>query len=257
MEKIPTKDKKKSEAEHFDKMVSGASNGFHFYDTDFVSQLTKDIVSFAIEKIGHVEGRRILLYGTGVNLGPALDFAKAGATVVMIDISPKSVDFLTKKIAGKGLDGQISAHVMDCENLDFVDGCFDFVFGRAILHHLDVKKSLMEVKRVLKAGGRSVFIEPLGMNPFINLFRYLTPSRRTPDEKPFARSEFEMFKRLGFTSFEHFEFSLVTNVGIFFETVLKWKLFNYQSLKKVDDHLLNKVRFFRRFCWNTVLVFER
>jgi ubiquinone/menaquinone biosynthesis C-methylase UbiE len=257
MEKIPIKDKKKSEAEHFDKMVSGASKEILFYDTDFVSQLTKDVVDFAIMKVGHVEDKRILLFGTGVNIGPALDFANAGANVVMIDISPKSVDFLIKKIKERGLEQKISAKVMDCESLEFEDESFDFVFGRAILHHLDIEKSLKEVKRVLKKGGRSVFIEPLGMNPFINLFRHLTPSRRTPDEKPFSKAEFELFEKMEFSKFEHYEFAFVTNVGIFFEAVLKWRVFKYNSLKRVDDFLLDRISFFRRFCWNTVLVFER
>ncbi|SDM84835.1 Methyltransferase domain-containing protein [Geoalkalibacter ferrihydriticus] len=249
--------KKKSEAEHFDKMVSGGSKEVVFYDTDFVSKLAKDIVRFAIDKVGNVDGKKVLLYGSGVNLGPAIDFVNAGATVVMIDISPKSVETLNKIIQSRNLGEKISAIVMDCENLEFEDGSFDFVFGRAILHHLDVEKSLKEIQRILKKGGRSVFIEPLGMNPLINLFRYLTPSRRTPDEKPFNRKEFDLFQRMNFEKIEHFEFSLVTNVGIFCEAVLKWKLFKYETLKRIDDVLLSKVRFFRRFCWNTVLVFER
>src|SRR3546814_19701179 len=47
--------------------------------------------------------------------------------------------------------------------------------------------------RVLRPGGRAVFIEPLGLNPAIELYRRFTPSARTPDEHPLLRRDFRRF----------------------------------------------------------------
>ncbi|SVD70763.1 uncharacterized protein METZ01_LOCUS423617, partial [marine metagenome] len=43
--------------------------------------------------------------------------------------------------------------LMDAHNLEFEDESFDFVYGCAILHHLDFICALDEVCRVLKPGG--------------------------------------------------------------------------------------------------------
>ena len=36
-----------------------------------------------------------------------------------------------------------------------------------------------------------LFFEPLGTNPFINFYRYLTPSSRSKDEHPLLKEDFE------------------------------------------------------------------
>ena len=56
-------------------------------------------------------------------------------------------------------------HLMDAHNLEFEDESFDFVYGCAILHHLDYNRALDEICRVLKPGGKILFAEPLGINP--------------------------------------------------------------------------------------------
>ena len=46
----------------------------------------------------------------------------------------------------------------DAEGIPYGDDTFDLVVGHAVLHHIpDVEKSLREVVRVLKPGGRFVF----------------------------------------------------------------------------------------------------
>ena len=80
-------------------------------------------------------------------------------------------------------------YLMDAHSLEFEDESFDFVFGCAILHHLDYKRALDEVCRVLKPGGRILFAEPLGINPVGKLVRLMTPFARTDDEKPLMFQE--------------------------------------------------------------------
>ncbi|MDC1122577.1 methyltransferase domain-containing protein [Nitrospinaceae bacterium] len=74
--------------------------------------------------------------------------------------------------------------LMDAHDLQFEDGTFDFVYGDAILHHLNMVSALDEIFRVLKPNGKILFVEPLDVNPMGKLIRSLTKKARTSDEQP-------------------------------------------------------------------------
>ena len=84
---------------------------------------------------------------------------------------------------------------MDAHQLEFADGSLDMVFGVAILHHLEFDRALREIHRVLREGGKIMFVEPLRHNPVARLVRLLTPHARTPDELPLGRSELRLIAK--------------------------------------------------------------
>jgi SAM-dependent methyltransferase len=86
-------------------------------------------------------------------------------------------------------------HLMDAHNLEFEDDYFDFVYGGAILHHLDLPIAYTEIARVLKPNGLMIFAEPLDTNPVAKLVRWLTPKARTPDERAFRHVDIELTRR--------------------------------------------------------------
>ena len=52
-----------------------------------------------------------------------------------------------------------------------------------------------------------IFIEPLGTNPLINLYRKLTPRSRTVDEHPLIPKDFDFIKStLGTTTVKYYGF---------------------------------------------------
>jgi len=59
----------------------------------------------------------------------------------------------------------------DCHQLPFPDDVFGFVFGDAVLAHLDRERTFAEVRRVLAGGGRLLLIEPLDRHPLLRLYR--------------------------------------------------------------------------------------
>jgi SAM-dependent methyltransferase len=97
----------------------------------------------------------------------------------------------------------------DAHAMPFPNDSFDVVVGRGILHHLDLDLALKEIRRVLRPGGKAIFVEPLADNPGAKLLRAITPKARTRDEKPLTRSDIEHADAL-FGGSSHFFLNLVS-----------------------------------------------
>lgn len=110
-----------------------------------------------------------------------------------INISERELDM--GRATAQTLNVPVDFQLMDAHDLQFDDATFDFVFGVAILHHLNFEKAIQEISRVTKPGGDILFIEPLLLNPVARVVRALTPKARTPDEKPLAREELRLLDR--------------------------------------------------------------
>lgn len=132
------------------------------------------------------------------------------------DTKPKSLTCINisevELESGKALANKqsfpVHHHLMDANALTFEDNSFDVVFGGAILHHLDIEKSISHIHRVLKPGGTVVFLEPLNMNPLYRLYRKMNPQERTPDEHALVAKDFKIIRKK-FT-FDHYFFDFFT-----------------------------------------------
>lgn len=127
-------------------------------------------------------GRTLLEYGCGAE-SLAFDLAAGAREVLAIDISDVAIAQAQRTSASRGLKN-VSFIVNNAEAMEFPDGHVDVVAGAGIVHHLDIPKSMREVKRVLRRGGIAIFAEPMGHNPIVNWYRNRTPELRTPDEHP-------------------------------------------------------------------------
>jgi len=137
----------------------------------------------------NVSGARVLDLGCGKG-EYSLSLLSRGAHVTGVDISDKYVNCAREAAQSACLDhSRFVFKVMDAHALEFQDGSFDLVVGSGILHHLDMFRALDELCRVLKPGGRTLFLEPLAGNPLLKLFRLMTPRARTRDERPLTRGD--------------------------------------------------------------------
>ena len=193
-------DTQKAEQEFFD----------HTYDTNarksvgqVYSLIRNRNVAYEGQIYSNVEGQRVLEYGCGIG-SHSMAIARRGGLVTGIDISEVGIKMATEAAETAGVKGA-DYLVMDAMNMDFSDNTFDMVIGEGILHHLDLDKSYSEISRVLKPGGQAIFMEPLGHNPAIALFRAATPKLRTDDEHPLLRSDLKLAKKyFGETKFQYF-----------------------------------------------------
>ena len=106
--------------------------------------------------VGKVAGLRVLDLGCGDGW-----FSKQlmgqGAVVCGIDVS---FELLKKAMEKSSLRNAETAKFikMPAERLAFLDESFDLVIGSAILHHTNLASCINEIYRVLKPGGRAIFV---------------------------------------------------------------------------------------------------
>jgi len=112
--------------------------------------------------------------------GSAIKAAKAGAKLVVgIDISPVAVAHAKRRAETEGVEGNTFFVQADAENTMLPDDSIDAVVCSGVLHHLDVNNVFPELCRILAPGGKILAAEALKYNPFIQLYRKLTPRMRT------------------------------------------------------------------------------
>ncbi len=93
---------------------------------------------------------------------PAFSFARAlshrGGHVTASDIVPDMCDGLAARAVEEGITN-ISVIPADMENLPFSDGAFDVVSCRfGVMFCADPDRALREANRVLRSGGRAVYM---------------------------------------------------------------------------------------------------
>jgi SAM-dependent methyltransferase len=207
-----------------------------------------------LASIGDLKGKTILDFGCGEGWS-TLQYAKRGAKVYSFDISPESVRNLTSLAERSGVAARIHPAVMAGESLGFPDGAFDLVLGVAILHHTDPFAAGAEISRVLKPGGRALFIEPLAHNWFLKIFRRLTPDRRTPTEEPMTTQQIGDFgKYFRSVEFRGYHFLSIFPQGLLWATgsqkLFRWSL---RATEAMDGLLLKAFRPLKRYCWSAVI----
>ena len=146
------------------------------------------IIRHNLNTFKKIKDKRILEIGCSYGRD-ALLYTKYAAFYCGIDLSDEAI----KKAINLKLENSEFLCV-DGHDIPKEDESFDFVVVNGLLHHLDLERSFQEINRVLKSGGYLIFREPLGTNPFFQLYRYLTPLARTPDERPFTLSDIKLMK---------------------------------------------------------------
>lgn len=141
----------------------------------------------------NIRSKDVIECGCGVSTF-APEFAPLANSLLGIDISEEAVRQSRDKALAAGLTN-CTFKVMNAEELQVPDSCMHLIFGSGIIHHLNLDAFYKEAERVLDSKGKIIFMEPLGYNPFINAYRWLTPKMRTPDEHPLVRSDLKQMKR--------------------------------------------------------------
>jgi len=131
-------------------------------------------------------GMRVLELGCGTGYFTR-ELARSEAKIVAVDLSPELLEIAKAHSSTPNVHYEIqNACALRC-----ADAVFDSVVGSSVLHHLDIKKALPEIYRVLKQHGSIYFTEPNMLNPQIAIQKNVPWVKRklgdSPDEKAFFR----------------------------------------------------------------------
>jgi ubiquinone/menaquinone biosynthesis C-methylase UbiE len=193
--------------------------------------------------------RRLLEYGCG-NASLGFDVAPIAEEVTGIDISEVAIG-QAQRIAGLKQLKNCTFIVDNAESMRQPDASVDVLAGSGIVHHLDIPRSMKEVRRVLRKGGIAIFAEPLGHNPVVNWYRNRTPELRTPDEHPLLVRDIKQMA-VGFAQCKVTYFGFIAPVlGLLSATT------NPQSpitkLVWALDRLICRIPFVNRYAWFSVI----
>lgn len=239
---MESSNRKERDKEFHDKTYGGHS-------AERVSRVNKyyEVIDGSIEfyrrSLNRCKSKNVLDYGCGQGLWSFYLAAMGAANVIGIDASNVAIEQ-----APKILDFS----VMDCEAMTFDEDTFDFICGTSILHHLDLEKALSEIVRTLKPDGTAIFLEPLGHNPMINLYRRLTPNLRVEDEHPLRMKDIKILHRY-FEVVDAQYFELLTLLAV---PLRRFRIFRTALviLRTADTVLFRLFPFMRKHAWHVVLL---
>lgn len=210
-----------------------------------------------LDALGDVRGRAVLDYGCGSG-GGSRALAQRGARVTAFDLSHRRLaEARARNVAGNSPEARYLLSA--AETLPFPDGAFDAVYGKQILHHLQLEPAIPEIRRVLKPGGRAAFLEPLIHNPFLEGYRRRTAHLRSPTEKALSMDD---LRKIGdqFGSWSHQEYCLFAVLPALGEAEtgkqVPWRDLR-RALQRFDRRFLGAFPALGRYAWETVIVVER
>ena len=118
-----------------------------------------------LKELEDIQPKKILEIGTGSGLMTYFISKHFSEEVVGLDLSKEMLEMAKSRISNP----KISFVVGDGTKPDFVNETFDAVIGVDIIHHLeDPRAAMAEWKKLVRPGGKMVFLETNVYNP-INL----------------------------------------------------------------------------------------
>lgn len=154
---------------------------------------------FRFRLMGPLAGKRILDVGCGSGLN-AVQFAKLGATVTGIDISPKELEIAQRSAEINGVSDRVKWICSPVEIANIEEGEFDIVWIDAVMHHIldELELVLKRVVSLAKPDGLVIFAEPVNLCEPLRQLRKKIPSvvtDGTPGERPLVQAEVETILR--------------------------------------------------------------
>jgi SAM-dependent methyltransferase len=136
------------------------------------------------------KGGRVMDVGCGRGWLSRRLHTMGAVSVYGFDVSPYEVE--QARLECGGLDGvSFEAHGAEAP----IEGLFDLIAGRSILHHIDFRDVIPRLyEQNLAPGGRMIFMEPMS-HPMTLAFHRLVHSAHTPDEWPLTPEDVTWLQR--------------------------------------------------------------
>jgi SAM-dependent methyltransferase len=232
--------------------------GANAYFDDFAEPL----LELAVAHLGPNAARagRLLDVGCGRGRNAEL-FRRLGMDVTGIDLDEAALAQARQKFP------QIDFQIGDVQKLAFPDAAFDAVFSSSVLQYVDWPLAIRQCHRVLKPGGRAVFVEHLRGNPIAvgyRLLHRLLGWRYGKYQTPRAHldwKELPEFRQV-FSAVEIHPLHLATPLALVWPLLRSKALHRpfemrtkrlYRALRRFDQSTLRHCPSLRQRCWQVVI----
>lgn len=235
------------EKEFFDKHASrvlDATQDFKIANLSKYEDLFEkiDYLNPIIDFWGDISNKKVLDLACGDGW-ISLSLAKSGAMVYGFDISPQKIELARRYAEGNSLNNRTTFDVMTSEEMTYDDNFFDYAIMHAALHHCDIEKTLIQIHRVLKPGGKAVLIEDYAYHPLMGLYRWLTPGKHTETERALTDDDLKVI--VSRFSTHHYKYFGLLNLFELSSHSLVCKMKPY--LRSLDNFLYDKFPFIKKY----------
>lgn len=232
----------------YDREWSASQTGQPYHTFWRFHPSARDAVESAL---GPLAGQHILELGAGDGFS-TLRLARRGARVIALELSHGGLRTIGARAATAGFAATVAPLRADAQQLPLAGTSVDLVYGENFLMYVDPAKIGSEAARVLKPGGRAVFLEPTAHHPFIRLYRRFGSPYRGTAPRYFTLAD---IIQLGA------HFGTVTHHGYYLSSVLALPLAAYpllfalafRSLNRLDRLIARYIPGLRHFGWLTVV----
>jgi len=214
----------------------------------------------SLELLGDLKGRHILDCGCGPG-HTSIMFTRRGATVEAFDIDDDELAKAEILAVANGVD--ISYSKQWFEEINYPDASFDLAFGSCVIHHVEVDKAAAQLGRVLKPGGRAVFIENSNRNPLLMFARSRLVGKfgipkygDDEEEHPLRDDEIERLRKV-----------FPGEVNIHFPSLVLFRLLDYYVFRRRSklltglmrglDSAVGSIYWLRRYSYFQIIEFVR
>ena len=180
-------------------------------------------------------------------------FAKLGAQVTAIDVSQVGVDLVLARARHNGLSDRLEAYQMDAVHTTFPSESFDLIHGLGIIHHIGLEQGLREVKRLLKPGGRGVFLEHMMNSRLLEKIKdrlFGADEDHTEYEKPLRWDDCQAYA----SQFSQYHLTPYYLMGRLRRHV---RIFDNDRTRRMDWAMLTAVPSLRHFAGSVVISLQK
>lgn len=208
-------------------------------------------LEYAFHLLGDVRGGTVIDFGCGSGVNTLL-VARRGARVIGVDVSESLLRVAARRMATNNLAATTTFVAGSAHEVPLRSASADVVLGIAILHHLDLDRVASETWRLLRAGGRAIFQEPIRSSALLRGLRRLIPYR-APDvsayERPLVDAELARFaSRFSHSRGRSFRLPFVSIAEL-----MRLPLRRLRPLYQADAALIRTASWLTRYCSVRVL----
>lgn len=140
---------------------------------------------------------RILDFGCGEG-EITTQLARLGWQVTGVDVSPELIEVAEERAKLDGVLHQVELAACDITEKRLPPNRFDAALCYAVLHHVDIRKTVPAILASLKPGATAIFVEPIAFSPRLQKLRDAVPVSKhvSPGEKQLDRSDVDFIAGL-------------------------------------------------------------